>query len=386
MTANDEILKKVYEINQELGASDNDSSTEEIIEEKDIDNSPVYILENSISDAQELNGLRDAIEAKKRETDAKQKEIDDVEAQKTALSEKIGIINTGDDEKRNEIASNLTNLKELNDDLLLKGRELDDLYRELRDLEGKGKLLTGTIRTMVERMTKEYQEKVEAYTRLVNSYIGSSNSKEYEEAMKLVDELNKYKKFENFDAILGIKTTPKAPKEEEVSNEEKVTLLDAEPGLTEVNVDQIVTEETYVDSPEEPYKEETVKAPEDEITNMKVDNTESTIPEEAPVELDNVKMPEDEAPSLSFDNIKVDGEEPTVTEEAPTIPEEQPSIPSDAQAPVEEKPAVEMTIYLDRSSKIADSTRKGVIATIDTFAGKIEVHDGATLKLTSKNA
>ena len=375
MTANDEILKKVYEINQELGDFDNDSSTEEIIEEKDIDNSPVYILENSISDAQELNGLRDAIEAKKRETDAKQKEIDDVEAQKTALSEKIGIINTGDDEKRNEIASNLTKLKELNDDLLLKGRELDDLYRELRDLEGKGKLLTGTIRTMVERMTKEYQEKVEAYTRLVNSYIGSSNSKEYEEAMKLVDELNQYKKFENFDAILGIKPTPKAPKEEEVSNEEKATLLDAEPGLTEVNVDEI-----------DPI--DTTPAVEDDIPTPS-----SNLPEDRAIELGYItKEPEDKdsekveetTPSLSFDSIKVDGEEPE-PEKSAEVPEEA-SIPTDIPAPVEEKPAVEMTIYLDRSSKIADSTKKGVIATIDTFTGKIEVHDGATLKLTSKNA
>lgn len=313
----------------------------ELIEEELKEETPVYVLEDSIPDILSLNDLNKAIEKKNEEKDAKEAEVSSVEEDRKALDEKIGgILN---EEHVQEIAFNLKGLRELDEELEKKKAELEDIYGELRKLEDDGKALDASTRRMVEKMTSDYNSKVELYISLVDKYRSSANFNDFKESEDIVDELKKYKKYESFEAILK-----SVEEKEEVKPEEKV--------------EEKVQEEAEV-------KEEikTEVAPKEEKK------------EEALVELNEVKVDE----LKSEEPVK---EEPVVTE----LPEtEEVKIPSFDELlnnvePVEDAPIAEVKPLLtSRIDKIADSNKKGITSTITVFKPKNTPVEDKTLSLAA---
>ena len=381
MTTNEEILNKASEINQRIVSENEEKEEIEII-----DNSPVYVLKDSIPDVLALNELNNKIDEKKNVINTKENELETLNNQRNELSDKIGAINDG--QHRNEVALNLSNLRELDEQRESKRIEIEDEYSSLRVLEKDQKSLDDATRKMVREMTNEYNTLDETSQALVNEYRESANYKVFEESNKLFDKLNNYKKFESFEAILNSaeeKEETKENQKEEQVEETKTEEATVEETKVEEKTEDVKTEEVTDEVKEENSVLNEVKTDEisestqaeiDEILNKLTENVETKETNTEVADNDNEKVvgtTETTEPQInnqstpSFDDILVDNE---------NKPEEKQT----------ENASYEITIFPNKTSKIADSTKKGIIATIDVFNKKIEVTDEATLKLTPKNA
>ena len=301
---------------------------EEIKEE-----TPVFVLEESIPDILALNDLQSEIEKKQSEKEAKEQEVKDVETKREELDEKIGIINNG--QHINEVALNLKNLRDLVEELDKRNSELEDICGELRIVEEDKKSLDESTRRMVEEMTKDYNRKIANYTDLVDRYRSTSNISDYEESTRVVDELNKYKKFNSFDDILKNIEAKEEEKKEEKPLEEKEEIKE-EPKVEEKVESEIDLNEVKVDSIEE-------KEPE---------NLEVSTPTEEP----KVESQKEEFSTPSFDDIPLD----------------------DVSTEKEISP-----LLFSKIDKIADSNKKGINSTIDVFNPKKVESEDKTLSLAA---
>lgn len=381
MTTNEEILNKASEINQRIVSENEEKEEIEII-----DNSPVYVLEDSIPDVLALNELNNKIDEKKNVINTKENELETLNNQRNDLSDKIGAINDG--QHRNEVALNLSNLRELDEQRESKRIEIEDEYSSLRVLEKDQKSLDDATRKMVREMTNEYNTLDETSQALVNEYRESANYKVFEESNKLFDKLNNYKKFESFEAILNSAEEKEETKEDQKEEQVEETKTD-EATVEETNIEE-KTEDVKNEEVTEEVKEEipvlnevktdeiseSTQAEIDEILNKLTENVETKETNTEAADNENEKVvgtTETTEPQInnqltpSFDDILVDNE---------NKPEEKQT----------ENASYEITIFPNKTSKIADSTKKGIIATIDVFNKKNEVTDEATLKLTPKNA
>ena len=117
-------------LKEKLEYKNNDLDTDlEIIEEK----SPVYIRKDSIPDVLAVRDLDDAIVAKEAEKTAKENEVSEVQAKRKELSDKIGIINNG--QHINQVATKLGKLRKLDEGIVEKESELEEIYADLRKLQ-----------------------------------------------------------------------------------------------------------------------------------------------------------------------------------------------------------------------------------------------------------
>lgn len=386
MTTNEEILNKASEINQRIVSENEEKEEIEII-----DNSPVYVLEDSIPDVLALNELNKKIDEKKNIINTKENELETLNNQRNELSDKIGAINDG--QHRNEVALNLSNLRELDEQRESKRTEIEDEYSSLRVLEKDQKSLDDATRKMVREMTNEYNTLDETSQALVNEYRESANYKVFEESNKLFDKLNNYKKFESFEAILS------SAEEKEETKEEKVDETKSEePVAEETKTEETTVEETKVEEKIEDVKNEEVteevKEENPVLNEVKTDeikeSTQAEIDEILNKLTENVENKETNTEVADNDNEKVvettETTEPQINQTTPSFDDilvDNENKPEEKQT---ENASYEITIFPNKISKIADSTKKGIIATIDVFNKKIEVTDEATLKLTPKNA
>ena len=353
MTANDEIVRNAYEINKELGVVDRveeiPTSTSQSIEEPEaeiIEESPVYVEEGSIYDILELNELNKKIEDKKAERDKKEAEIDALEAKRSELGESIGIINTGDGEHVQESLNKLQALRELDVKISSEKDNKEAIYRELTDLERKGKELDSRARNMVAKMTKDYNDKASNYSSAVESYIRNRSVNDFNRAQNLAKELSAYKKFETFEAIL---------KDEEPEKEDEKAVVTE---LNEVKVDSIKDPEGIeynpfagtpadFEFPSETIKKEEAAEKEKQEAGYSTQVVTDVISETKPVE-------------------------PTPTEPLPV----EPTIETTEVVPEETKPIGFDDIKTEEQSDkpvyvtgkvIADTTQKGARETINAF-------------------
>lgn len=299
--------------------------------------SPVYIEKEAKDDILALNDLRKEQERLVAEKDTKEADVKDIESQKSELDEKIGIINNGN--HINEVALNLKDLRELNEKLENAKASLEETYGNLRKVEEDIKNLEATTRRMVSEFTREYNRKVETYVALVDRYRESGNESDYEEANRVVDELNNFVKYNTFEDILKDKEYKEEEVKEEVSEETKTEEVPTE----EQEVEETKIEETPVVEQEEPKVE---------LSEVKVD----TIPAEPKVEDIPAVEQKVEEPKI---------EETPVVEQKEEVSEDIPSFGS-----IEEEPVVKAEItplLIDKTGKIADSTKAGEEATINAF-------------------
>jgi hypothetical protein len=274
------------------------------IEEKDVEmievQSPVYVRKDSIQDVLAVRELDDAIDAKSKEKEAKEVEVQSVKDDREKLSEDIGIINTG--QHINEVALKIQKLRELDETTRIKESELEEIYSSLRKLQDDRDALDETARNMVDKMTEDYNSIVEKQVKLVENYRQTANFEVYNEVLKLTDEANEFAKYESYDAILEGK---EAQSEEEKSQEEKEETKDEEAKAPEVEA-----------SAEEKAQEEV--AP--ELDNVKVDS----LPEEETKEEKAVVTPiaETEAPVAETPEVE------TPVAEVTPLPTDQPVVSS----------------------------------------------------------
>lgn len=343
---------------------------EEILEEIK-EETPVYVLEDSIPDILEINNLREAIEIKEKERNDKQEEVNKAADNKKKKAEEIGIINTG--EHIDEVTYNLRILSELNDEYENLVYELEDLYHEVNSLNQKLYTLTENARRKVEEFTAIYNEKKEKHIAITHELISNFTKEKYDEAVALADELNKFKKFSNFNAILE---KGKLNKSEDISvedkNEEKVEeapIEEKSEELTEVKVDSI---ESNIDENIEALNKSFEQEP--EVVEEKIDKPGAVLASDAPAGLAKTStLPvENESTIEKVDEILNKVEE--VKEDVPSF--------NDLEE-LDNEAMNDGSVFLtNRLDKIADSSNKGLKSTISTFNSQKEVKEDKTLTLS----
>ncbi len=253
------------------------------IEEKDVEmievQSPVYVRKDSIQDVLAVRELDDAIDAKSKEKEAKEVEVQSVKDDREKLSEDIGIINTG--QHINEVALKIQSLRELDETTRIKESELEEIYSSLRKLQDDRDALDETARNMVDKMTEDYNSIVEKQVKLVENYRQTANFEVYNEVLKLTDEANEFAKYESYDAILEGK---EAQSEEEKSQEEKEETKDEEAKAPEVEAPVAETPAPAVVTPIAETPAPVVETPAAEVTPLASESPA----EEAPVATNNI--------------------------------------------------------------------------------------------------
>ncbi len=312
---------------------------EELIEEIK-EETPVYVLEDSIPDILALNELQEEIDKTTKEKEAKEEEVDKAVENKRNKSEEIGIINTGDQIEK--VTYNLKILSELNAELDKLKVELEDIYGELRNLEEDKTALEATAKKMVEEFTKAYDELVKKQVKAVDSYLFESKQSDLEEANKLADEIKKYKKYASFEDIL---------KQNEIKTEKIEETKEIKEEAKQEEIKEPIVEEQKVEAPiEEKTEEVKVEEAPIELSEVKVDEIES---KEEVNEVPTIETPVNES-IPSFDNITI------------------------VEPKVEIKPL--LTSKLD---KIADSNNKGITSTINVFNSKKTEQEDKKLALVA---
>ena len=385
------------------------------IEEKDVEmievQSPVYVRKDSIQDVLAVRELDDAIDAKSKEKEAKEVEVQNVKDDREKLSEDIGIINTG--QHINEVALKIQKLRELDETTRIKESELEEIYSALIKLQEDRAALDETARNMVDKMTEDYNSIVEKQVKLVENYRQTANFEVYNEVLKLTDEANEFAKYESYDAILEGK---EAQSEEEKSQEEeKEETNEVEAPAEEKAQEEVVPEldNVKVDSlPEEENKEEKAvvtpivetEAPVAEAPKVETPVAEVTpLPTDQPVVSSGVEM-------KSFAQLveETKDEEAKAPEvEAPVAETPAPAVVTpiaESPAPVVETPAAEVTplasepqveapieaktneptaitaLVDKQSSTLAVTTEKGLIQTRETFIKSNSIDKTKTLE------
>lgn len=303
---------------------------EVVSEEKDVekifDESPVHVSESSLPDVLALNDLKKQIEAKDAEKVQQENEIDKHEKQRAELVDKIGIINNG--QHINAVITDLTNLRKLDEQLFSERANLEEIYGALNDLNKDYNSLDESTREMVNKMTVEYNSLNERQQEAVNDYMLSANFSYYQLALDITDELNTYRTFENFEAILEGKELDKEEAKEEEEKAEVTPIVEDKPEEKSEEVQQEAElSEVKVDAlPEEEKKEEQA-----EVTPI----VEEPKAEEVPVEEGKIEMP-------SFEELMAKAKE---AEEKPVQEEQAEVTPLVNDAPVEETaPALETPV------------------------------------------
>ena len=381
------------------------------IEEKDVEmievQSPVYVRKDSIQDVLAVKELDEAIDAKSKEKEAKEVEVQNVKDDREKLSEDIGIINTG--QHINEVALKIQSLRELDETTRIKESELEEIYSVLRKLQEDRDALDETARNMVDKMTEDYNSIVEKQVKLVENYRQTANFEVYNEVLKLTDEANEFAKYESYDAILEGK---EAQSEEEKSQEEEKEVEapadekaqeEVAPELDNVKVDSLPEEEnkeekavvTPITETEAPVaKAPEVETPVAEVTPLPTDQpvissevemksfaqlVEETKDEEA-------KAPEVEAPVAETPAPAVVtpiAETPASVVETPVAEVTPPASEPQVEAPVEAKsnePTAITALVDKQSSTLAVTTEKGLIQTRETFIKSNSIDKTKTLE------
>lgn len=369
------------------------------IEEKDVEmievQSPVYVRKDSIQDVLAVRELDEAIDAKSKEKEAKEVEVQSVKDDREKLSEDIGIINTG--QHINEVALKIQKLRELDETTRIKESELEEIYSALRKLQEDRDALDETARNMVDKMTEDYNSIVEKQVKLVENYRQTANFEVYNEVLKLTDEANEFAKYESYDAILEGK---EAQSEEEKSQEEEKEVEapaeekaqeEVTPELDNVKVDSLPEEENKeekaVVTPIVENEAPVAEAPVAEVTPLPTDQpvvssgvemksfaqlVEETKDEEA-------KAPEVEAPAV----VTPIAETPAPVVETPSAEVTPLASEPQVEAPVEAKtnePTAITALVDKQSSTLAVTTEKGLIQTRETFIKSNSIDKTKTLE------
>ncbi len=378
--------KLEYEYNNDL---DTDL---EIIEEK----SPVYIRKDSIPDVLAVRNLDDAIVAKETEKTAKENEVSEVQAKRKELSDKIGIINNG--QHINQVAAKLANLRKLDEEIVVKESELEEIYADLRKLQEDRDALDETARNMVDKMTDEYNEIVEKQIRLVEKYRSTADYTVYKDALDLTDDANEFAAYYNYKAILdGNEIKPEEEKVEETKEE-----------VAEQKVEE--TEEKEVEAPEaekavvtELSEVKVDSLPEAEVAENKEEKDEEVAPSEpvkaevTPIVEEKVAMPtfeelmekakEAEAQSVekaevtSIAEQKVEETKPEVTAEVPETPVAE--VTPLATPEVKQEQELKIAILTSKNDKIAETDGAKVTGIKEVFANSKTVEEAKTLELSA---
>ena len=379
------------------------------IEEKDVEmievQSPVYVRKDSIQDVLAVRELDDAIDAKSKEKEAKEVEVQSVKDDREKLSEDIGIINTG--QHINEVALKIQKLRELDETTRIKESELEEIYSSLRKLQDDRDALDETARNMVDKMTEDYNSIVEKQVKLVENYRQTANFEVYNEVLKLTDEANEFAKYESYDAILEGKEAQ--PEEEKSQEEEKEVEASTEekaqeevaPELDNVKVDSLPEEEnkeekavvTPIVETEAPVAEAPeVETPVAEVTPLPTDQpvvssgvemksfaqlVEETKDEEAKAPEVEAPVAETPAPAVVTPIAEAPEVETPAAEVTPLASEPQ------VEAPVEAKtnePTAITALVDKQSSTLAVTTEKGLIQTRETFIKSNSIDKAKTLE------
>lgn len=330
---------------------------EELIEELNED-TPVYVIEDSIQDILVLKDIQDEIDKKELEKKKKEEEITLAEENKRKKADEISTINTGD--KIEEVTYNLRILREQNAELEKLKNELEEIYADLRSLEEDKASLEDTARKMVEESTKRYLTLVEQHVRKVDEYIISGKESDSIEIEELANEIAKFKEYKSFSDI--IKGNSKEEVKEEVKEEPKVEeKVELSEDLNEVKVDEIEV------------KEPEIKVEEPEVKEPEVNTVENEVKEE--VKAETPVESNEEVKTLSIDDLLNSVSKP-VTE--PVI--EKPIDNAMPEQPIENtiindevKKAIADVLVDKKASKIAASTNKGVEETRNAFNSQIKV-------------
>lgn len=381
------------------------------IEEKDVEmievQSPVYVRKDSIQDVLAVKELDEAIDAKSKEKEAKEVEVQNVKDDREKLSEDIGIINTG--QHINEVALKIQSLRELDETTRIKESELEEIYSVLRKLQEDRDALDETARNMVDKMTEDYNSIVEKQVKLVENYRQTANFEVYNEVLKLTDEANEFAKYESYDAILEGK---EAQSEEEKSQEEEKEVEapaeekaqeEVAPELDNVKVDSLPEEEnkeekavvTPIAETEAPVaKAPEVETPVAEVTPLPTDQpvissevemksfaqlVEETKDEEAKAPEVEVPVAETPAPAV----VTPIAETPASVVETPVAEVTPPASEPQVEAPVEAKsnePTAITALVDKQSSTLAVTTEKGLIQTRETFIKSNSIDKTKTLE------
>lgn len=375
------------------------------IEEKDVEmievQSPVYVRKDSIQDVLAVKELDNAIDAKSKEKEAKEVEVQNVKDDREKLSEDIGIINTG--QHINEVALKIQSLRELDETTRIKESELEEIYSVLRKLQEDRDALDETARNMVDKMTEDYNSIVEKQVKLVENYRQTANFEVYNEVLKLTDEANEFAKYESYDAILeGKEAQSEEEKEVEAPADEKAQ-EEVAPELDNVKVDSLPEEEnkeekavvTPIAETEAPVANAPeVETPVAEVTPLPTDQpvvssgvemksfaqlVEETKDEEA-------KAPEVEAPVAETPAPAVVtpiAETPASVVKTPVAEVTPPASEPQVEAPVEAKsnePTAITALVDKQSSTLAVTTEKGLIQTRETFIKSNSIDKTKTLE------
>ncbi|MBR4830737.1 MAG: hypothetical protein IKZ96_03115 [Bacilli bacterium] len=355
---------------------------EVVNEEKDVekifDDAPVYVLESSIPDVLALNELKKQIEEKDKEKKEQEDEIAKDEEQRNALVEQIGIINNG--QHINKVRTNLTELRALDEKLFTERAQVEDIYGALNDLNDDYNSLDESTREMVNKMTAEYNDLTDRYHDAVESYTANANFSYYQLALDIADELNTYKVFENFDAILEgkeldedkeEKTEEKDENVEETPVEEPVQEKEEETELSEVKVDALPEAEAPVEEKSEevapveetpiPQEEDKIEMPSFEELMAKAKEAEQQAVQEEKAEVTPIveNKPEEVAPVQDAPVVE------TPAAEAPVA--ETPEVKKDAELKIE--------ILTSKNDKIAETDRAKVTGIEEVFSKKPAVQD-----------
>lgn len=381
------------------------------IEEKDVEmievQSPVYVRKDSIQDVLAVRELDEAIDAKSKEKEAKEVEVQSVKDDREKLSEDIGIINTG--QHINEVALKIQKLRELDETTRIKESELEEIYSALRKLQEDRDALDETARNMVDKMTEDYNSIVEKQVKLVENYRQTANFEVYNEVLKLTDEANEFAKYESYDAILEGK---EAQSEEEKSQEEEKEVEapaeekaqeEVAPELDNVKVDSLPEEEnkeekavvTPIVENEAPVTEAPeVETPVAEVTPLPTDQpvvssgvemksfaqlVEETKDEEAKAPEVEVPVAETPAPAV----VTPIAETPAPVVETPAAEVTPLASEPQVEAPVEAKtnePTAITALVDKQSSTLAVTTEKGLIQTRETFIKSNSIDKTKTLE------
>lgn len=363
------------------------------------DISSVYVLKESIPDVLSLNDLSEQIKSKQEERYQKENIISGLEKDRDELAQAISDIN--DDNHIKEVSFKLDSLEALNNTIDEKKKDLEEIFGTLRTLEDNYKALDEKTRSMVEKMTIDYNAKAKEFSERVISYIEKPVPTEYSKAKGLADELSNYVKYDSYEDILDTSVEEEKQASEEENQEEDIKQK---------------VEDTTEKEVEAPVEEKTDEVQESELTSIKVDSLPEEKTEEAPlaekeqeteenkidtpVQEKAVVTPIQSEPSKvempSFEELMARAKQAEQAEVTPLTSEVKEEVAPVAETPVAETPAVEAPatsmpevdarieklktlIITSKNDKIAD-TKKGKVEGIrEVYKNKETVSQDKTL-------
>ena len=326
MTTNEEILNKASEINQRIVSENEEKEVIEVI-----DNSPVYVLEESIPDILSINDLNKVIDEITTDIKDMEDQISALENSRNDLAKELEEIDTS--KHVNEVSLKMTDVREIDQQLKDKRAVLEDYYFDLRKRTEDRDALDKTSRELVIKTTNERNALAKELDECKKKYIETADFNYYTKFMDIADQLNEYKEFESFEAISIIED--KEEKKEETKKEEKV-------------------EEKIEDKPE--VKEEVVS----ELSEVKVDALpEEEKKEEIKEEIVSEPVKEETELEISLDDLLSNA------------------------GPIEEPKTEVKPLLTSRIDKIADSNKKGIKSTINVFNPQKNESKDSTLTLVA---